>query len=207
MRAFIPFFFAFLFLAPFMHTKAKEAALDRIEITSDGIGPIRLGKALPVDLLPKDLVSRYQAGLHSDGEPYDALHLEHPNIIIFFDRGPFQFEFGRRPEAALGILKDKGPEVFGRRLSGYLKRGVRVKAIMVMDPTIRTGQGVGPSSTLEELKKAYPDVKLWPVPPTLGGDECVAQSPSLQNVRFIFSSCEAAKVHGGAVVRVDLWLE
>jgi hypothetical protein len=86
-----------------------------------------------------------------------------------------------------------------------LREGARVRAVLVHGPGPVTGAGVGVGSRLEALKAAYPDLDLHPVPPTLGGDECVAESAALKNVRFLFASCDAAR-SGAPVVRVDVWL-
>lgn len=169
-------------------------------IHEDGVGRVILGHPLPRDLIPEDAVERYLGGYHADAQTHDGFRLDAPPVTIFLDRGPFQRAARSR---FLDPSESKG---LASKALRALRGGAKVRMIRIESTDVKTGAGVGVGSDLKALRTAYPDLKVRPVPPTFGGDECVAATPALPAVHFHFKSCQAAE-EGEGVVRVLLFRE
>lgn len=168
------------------------------EIRSDGVGRVRIGEALPKDVLGADLEARYLARYVADAQPFEGFALESPPLTVLIEGGPF----ARKVEQEGPVEPVADPyRAAGAKAA---REGAKVRAVLVRGAGPATAAGVGVGSKLAALKAAYADLKVHPVPPTLGGDECVAESAGLPNVRFLFATCAAAEADG-AVLRVDLW--
>lgn len=169
-------------------------------IHQDGVGTVLLGRPLPKDLIPKDIESRYVAGLYADAQPFDGFRLEHPQVLVFLDKGPYQ-------KASLkGYAEPEKAQKLAKQAVQALRQGAKVRLIVVESADVKTEKGVGVGSDLRALKDAYPDIKFWAVPPTFGSDECVAITSSMPSVHFMFSDCKAAEA-GGKVVRIIIFRE
>jgi hypothetical protein len=161
------------------------------KIRSGAVGSVELGKPLPDALTPADLERRYVARFIADAQPSEGFRYDDPPLTACIE-GPFAASGGEQPidlcRAPAADAARRGAAVYAIRIHG---RG----------PITEAGAGVG--STLAQLRAAYADLSFRAVPPTLGRDECVATSPSLPGVYFLFPSCKQA-VTGAAVTRVDL---
>jgi hypothetical protein len=71
--------------------------------------------------------------------------------------------------------------------------------ILVESPEVKTETGAGVGTGLASLKVACPDLRVHPVPPTFGGDECVATPAAMPAVHFHFRTCKAADEGEGVV--------
>ena len=171
-------------------------------ITPGRVGPLEVGKPLPALLLRRDLAAHYAAAYIADAQAVDTFGFDDPPVTIILASQTFA-EFERRgdstatgPGPATTRLRDKAAEA--------ARRGAIVTRVMIRSagPATETGLGVG--STLEQLQRAYADLKLQALPPTLGADQCVAVARSFPRVGFVFTNCSKAK-QGEPVKRVDLW--
>jgi hypothetical protein len=166
-------------------------------ISAGSVGAIAVGQPLPKHLLDEPLEARYVARYIGDAQPYEGFRFDTPPLTVFVEGGPFAKKAAEEP-----VEPDPAPyRAAGAKAA---QAGAKVRAVLIHGPGPATAAGVGVGSALPALKAAYPDLALRPVPPTLGGDECVADSAQLKDVRFVFASCKAAEA-GEAVVRVDLW--
>lgn len=163
------------------------------------VGPIELGKPLPDVLLARDLAASYTARYIADGQPLDGFRFDDPPLTLVIANGPF---------AALDATGHQGPPpVDTLREPGvaHARAGALVKAVMIHAAGPATQAGLGVGSTLADLEAGYGDVRLAPLPETLGGDLCVARSKANPGISFVFESCKKAKA-GDPVKRVDLWI-
>lgn len=165
-----------------------------------GVARVRLGAPLPRDLVPRDPEARYVAGYHADFQPHEGFRLDTPPVTAFLDQGPFQ------RASAKGVVDPSEAKGLAGKAARAARGGARVRMILVESADVKTSTGVGVGSNLEALRAAYPDLRVGPVPPTFGGDECVATTPSAPVFHFHFRTCRAAE-DGEGVVRVLLFRE
>lgn len=166
------------------------------QIRQGKVGPIELGKRVPDALLP-GVEASYVGRFVADGQPMDALRVADPPVLVVLASGPFAeaSATGDPPEVTDGLRAKAAEAVRG---------GVAVKAVHVEGDGPRTEAGVGVGSTLEELVRAYPDLKVAPMPEMFGKDTCVGRARSLPGISFVFATCGKAK-SGEPVVRVDVY--
>ncbi len=169
-------------------------------IHRDGVGRVLLGRPLPKDLVPKDAEGSYVAGYHADGQPHEGFRLEAPPVTVFLDRGPFQ------RASAKGMVDPSKAKALAGKAARAARGGAKVRMVVVDSADLKTRAGVGVGSDLEALRAAYPDLRVGPVPPTFGEDECVATTSVLPAVHFHFRTCKAAE-DGEGVVRVLVFRE
>ena len=169
-------------------------------IEAGRVGPVELGKALPAELLAGDLESRYLARYIADGQPVDGFQYDEPPVLVLVEDGPFSNRIEK-------TKKYEDPPVAELRGPGAkaARGGATVKTIMIMGAGPATEAGVGVGSTLEALKAAYADLRLWPFPETLGADMCTGKTKSLPGVVFVFATCAKAN-KGEPVKRIDVSL-
>lgn len=183
------------------YVQGRERNMDRWLITSNGVGPIAIGKKMPASAIPKEIESKYEPGFHADGVPHDLLRLDSPKLRVFFDRGPFQSEFKKDKEKDhLALLDEASKKGLGKAFERCVRRSARVQMIIVDDVGIKTEHGLGVGSRLEDIQKVLVDARARIVPPTFGKDECIVTSPTMPNVFFVFESCKAAQEDKGEVV-------
>lgn len=166
-------------------------------IESDGVGPVHLGRPLPGELLAGDLAARYLLRYVADAQPLEGFRFDAPPLVAAIAGGPF----ARKVEAEGAI--EPAADAYRTAAEKAARDGARVHLLMVHGAGPKTRAGVGVGSSLPALRAAYPDLALQPVPPTLGGDECVGTTAALPGVRFLLASCRAAE-NGAAVLRIDL---
>jgi hypothetical protein len=184
--------------APAMSDSQPAAQKIDWTVAQGKVGPIELGKPLPAVVLGRDLGQAYVARYVADGQPVDAFQLDDPPLLVILDKGPYSAAGGQDPTAMSPSDKHRAEAVEAAKAAA-------VRAVLVTGPGPHVS-GVGVGSTLEELRRAFPDLKLAPVPETLGKDRCVGRAKSLPGVGFVFSSCGKAD-KGEPVLRVDLWPE
>lgn len=79
-----------------------------------------------------------------------------------------------------------------------LKKG-KVYMIIIDGPGLKTADGLGLGSTLDDIRKRYQEVYFNHVPPTFGNDEAVAFSKEAPNIKFYFTDVESASKGKGAI--------
>ena len=176
---------------------AMEPVANAWIVDSGGVGPVRLGHALPRALLPAGVGSRYFARYIADFQPTEGFEFDTPPVRVFLARGPFA-------RKACSKTVEPAPEAYRDAAVRAARRGAKVDLVMVVGPGPATAEGIGVGTGLAELRDAYRDLEVNPVPPTLGRDECMAMTRRLPGVYFAFESCDAARA-GSPVVRVDVW--
>lgn len=179
-------------------TEAKAEPKIEWRIAQGKVGPVELGKKLPDVVLARDLEKLYLARYIADAQPIDAFQLDDPPLLIVLEGGPYS-EAAKEGDPSAMSPTDKYRGAAAKAARG----GTPVRAVFVMGPGPTTEAGVGVGSTLDDLKRALPDIKLAPIPETFGKDMCVGRAKSLPGVGFVFATCGKAN-KGEAVVRVDL---
>ncbi|MCS6911722.1 MAG: hypothetical protein RMK29_16025 [Myxococcales bacterium] len=174
------------------------AAANQWVIGSEGVGPIRLGGAVPQALLTADLDQHYVARYIADGQPFEGYRFEDPPLTVAIAGGPFA-RFSEKE-----AVDKVDPSRFRAAAGKQTRAGAKVQMIIVHGAGPATAAGIGVGSDLAALRTAYPDIKLHSVPETFGNDEAVARSPTLKNVHFVFRSRKAAEA-GDKILRIDLW--
>jgi hypothetical protein len=162
------------------------------------VGPVEIGNSLPIELLVDDLAAHYVARYIADSQPVDAFAYESPPMLVILASGPFRAQVsktGKSVRPPVDALRDKAATA--------ARHGAKVQTIMVRGsgPTTEAGLGVG--STLAQLEAAYADLRLTPLPETLGDDVCRARTKVLAGVQFMFSTCSKAR-KGAPVTRLDV---
>lgn len=197
----MPLVFVFLFFCMALGQVGEGKTMDHskslLKISQNSVGPVKLGKPLPKEILTVELEERYVAGYFADGQPYEGFRLQEPPITVLLDRGPFM----RKAKASMANPTEKG---LGAKALMTARKGAKVCMIIVESKDIKTDAGVGMGNDINALKAVYLDLKVNPVPPSFGNDECVANSQTLPNVHFYFRTCKAAK-EGETVTRVIIF--
>ena len=178
-------------------TKGSSMSQASWTIGTGAVGAVALGRPLPKELLGEGLEARYIARYYGDAQPLEGFRLDAPPLTVVIEGGPFAKKAAEEPV-------EPTPDPYRADGAKAAREGAKVRAVLVHGPGPVTAAGVGVGTALPALKAAYPDLALRPVPQTLGGDECVADSAQLKDVRFIFASCQAAE-SGAPVLRIDLW--
>jgi hypothetical protein len=173
-----------------------EPAAGTWGIRAGAVGSLEIGRPLPNSLLGGDLETFYAATLIADGIPWEGFRFDKPPLWVGIRGGPFAKEASHDPDT----------ERLKPLAAAAARAGAKIVDLRVHAPGPATAAGVGVGSTLPALRRAYPDLSLQPTPPTFGKDECVATTPTLEGVYFLFSSCGAAE-SGAPVERIDLWSE
>lgn len=179
-----------------------DAAAPRWVIASGRVGALVLGQPLPPELATDELGARYVAAYIADGVPFDGFRFDDPPLTAAIADGPFAAQDRDGPG---------GPPVtepLRAKAAVIARAGAKVTMVMIHGPGPATAAGVGVGADLAALTAAYPDLRLWPRPPTRerdGLDTCVGKTAALPGVGFVFTTCNAAKA-GKPVTRVDLWM-
>jgi len=165
------------------------------------VGTLELGKRMPDRFTAsKDLEAHYVARYVADAQPLEGFDYDDPPLTIALASGPFTDYVARGGTDEPQLRKLRG------KASKAARRGALVKRILVRGPGPATEAGIGVGSKLDALRAAYPDLRVDPLPPTLGNDECVASTRTVPQVSFVFASCKQAE--GGAPVnRIDVWMD
>ncbi|MBN2160663.1 MAG: hypothetical protein JW807_14840 [Spirochaetes bacterium] len=180
-------------------TADVSSALTQWIIRDSSVGPIVLHKRIPPSLIgPADILEKtYFATYIADARLFEGFAFGTPPVKVGIDDGPF-YQSEKDHEVETPAM-----ELLSREAARRVKN-LKVSLLVVESPKIRTEQGIGVGSTLDDMRHAYGDLRMNPVPPTFSGDCCAAYTRRVRNVFFYFSDCAAAK-RGAGVVRVMIF--
>jgi hypothetical protein len=169
---------------------------DKWIIDSTGVGDIKLGYPIPKKIINKstDMKKKYFFSHIADGVVFEGFKINDPYILVGIQNGPFD-----RWEKKFGPGK---PDIdLNKKAIMAAKKGAIINTIVINSKKYKTKKSIGLGSNFNDLKKAYPDLKKNPVPPTFGGDLCSVTTGELQNVYFYFKNCRNAD-DNGKIIRI-----
>jgi hypothetical protein len=97
------------------------------------------------------------------------------------------------------LLKD-----LGLKIAVTSKKSNRVKFLVIDSDKIKTAEGLGIGSTLNDIKRVYPSYSANEVPPTFGNDEYAVMGKADSSVVFYFKD-KKSFIGGSAVTRVMIF--
>jgi hypothetical protein len=158
-----------------------------------------VGQPLPASWIDDELAAHYVARYIADAQPMDGFRFDDPPLTIVLTTGPFA------DLDAKGVNPDPPIDKLRGKAVAAVKRGVTIRKVMIHGKGPATATGLGVGSALAQLQAAHADLRVGPIPPTLGNDECAADIASMPGVVFLFTTCAKAKA-GDPATRVDVWL-
>ncbi len=173
-------------------------------ITDEGVGDVLIGRPFPARLLSdvSNPIGRYVYGFHSDAQTYEGFALPGMPVRALFATGPFSRWFNEQRQPDEEVMPSKNlVNRFAIEAVAAARDGAPVSWIVVDGPGVLTSNSIGVGSTYAEVMNAHPDVKMEPIPPTFGDDECYASLDPSERLLIFFHNCEKARA-GGAVTRI-----
>jgi hypothetical protein len=161
-------------------------------VSQDGVGPIRVGEALPSRFRDRRLLTAgYVATYYSDGQPLEGFKFADPPVTAYV-HGAFH-EWGMTHVSPKGSTSPPSA-IRDRTIQAVLAGQLRVKMIVVESPDLKTDRGIGIGASKEEFQRAYPKLQIESIPPLWEDPTVLAQDGRL--VFFFASAVEQPQKQG-----------
>jgi hypothetical protein len=157
------------------------------------VGPICIGRPIPGDRLAPGAGSVFFCRFVADAQILEGFRIGTPAVLAGLDGGACK-RWGRKNTGT-------PPEARFEKAARTLAKRAKVVVIIVESRDVRARGETGVGSTLPDLRRTFPDLRIAPIPPTFGDDECVATTAREPAIRFHFRDCPAAE-KGEGVTRV-----
>jgi hypothetical protein len=154
------------------------------KITQTGVGPLRLGEAIPASLLAADKkpASLYRWTYFGEGAPLDGFYFPDVPVLVVLKDSPFS-EWGEKhvPHKPPASVRNK---TISLALDGKLK----ISMIVVTDSRLQTESEVFVGQSFSKVRAAYPNAKftlfegIWEEPSCILFDG---------NLEFFFTGCKS----------------
>jgi hypothetical protein len=171
-------------------------------ISQDGVGPLRVGKALPARFRHSDLLNAgYIATYYSDAQPLEGFKFDDPPVTVYVE-GAFH-KWGQTHIDPKGAPADIRAKTVEAALAGRLC----IKKIAVESLGPKTDRGIGIGASRDDFRRAYPSLNieqypaLWDEPTLLAQDRRLAfffsstqERPNREEARILLHSKQVIRI-------------
>ena len=153
-------------------------------VTEQGVADVVVEEVFPKARVAPDLPERYKTTLYADAQPLEGFLLGPKPFLAVVDGGPYH-PFGMASPGE--PIPDSMPaEAVKRAQEGKLT----VSMIVVSEPGLTTGAGLGVGSTFAQLKKAHPKHSAFTLPGLWEEPSCVAKPTKTSAIHFFYKTCD-----------------
>ena len=162
---------------------ASTGEADTWEITETGVGPLAIGRSLPVAWVPGRLEPHYVTTFYADAQPLEGFTFDEPNLFAVVSGGPFE-AFGRST-----LDPTPPPEIVAEATRRARRGELTVKMLVITHPGLETAAGVGVGTRYDRLMAQYPEATTLDFPGLWEEPSCIVRPSQTSNLWFFFGDC------------------